>query len=146
MKTLILLICCLVLISGCISKPSTVCQEFPLPSYIEQYIPDLKTTNSLIKISVYEVSKLDDISKKDIVKVLDEAEAIVNRSGTWNELATYLMSQIKVIQNKYGPEIMILGDDLLPFTFIKTPVPIRDVCYVRYELNELRKKVLPWIK
>lgn len=146
MKALILGICCLAMVVGCVTKPVTVCDEFPAPSYLEQYIPDLKATNTVLKLSVYEVSKLDDISKKDIIKVLDEAEAIINKSGTWSELATYLMAKVKFLQDKYGPEIIILGDDWLPYTYIKTPIPPKDICYLKYHLQEQRNKVLPWIK
>jgi hypothetical protein len=120
----------------------TVCQEFAGPSLLEQYIPDLKFTNTMFKLGLYEISKLDDVKKKDIVEFLDRTESVANNSGTYMQLIT----EFDWLKGKVGPEIIIIGDDLAPLKLDKTPIAARDVCYVKYAVADARAKVLPWIK
>ncbi|CAK0771424.1 exported hypothetical protein [Gammaproteobacteria bacterium] len=60
MKKIAALLAIAILISGCAgmktTAPVTVCQEFPGNSLIEKYFPDLRTANTIIKLSIYEVS------------------------------------------------------------------------------------------
>jgi hypothetical protein len=138
----------LVIIVGCIAptKPVSICKEFPDGSYIEQFFPNLQTTNTIIKLSIYEISKLENIGKKEISKFLDGAEKIIDTSGTYQELANYLLPKIKFIQENLGPEVIIIGDDLIKFQTISTPISLKDRCYLKYQIQEDRTKVLPWIK
>lgn len=128
------------------SAPVTVCDSFPGDSLIEKYIPDLRTANTIIKLSIYEISKLDQVKKKDIVKILDEVENLANSSTTYNQMFVYLMSKIKYIRENMGAEIVIAGDDLIAFQDVATPISQKDICYIKYQVKEDRDKVLPWIK
>ena len=147
MKSLLILM--VVMMSfGCVGKktqePVEICQEFPGDSLLEKYVPDLRTASTLIKLSVYEVSKLKQVQKEDIIKVLDETQLLAEKS-TYNDFAVYLMAQIKWIQKNMGPEIAIIGDDLLAFQNVNLPVSPRDQCYIKYQITDIRTKVLPWI-
>jgi uncharacterized ubiquitin-like protein YukD len=148
MKKLIAVLMVVGLMVGCAGMktqaPVTVCQEFPGDSLIEKYVPDLRTASTLIKLSVYEVSKLKQVQKEDIVKVLYEAQALSEKS-TYNDFAIYLMSKVKWIQNNMGPEIAIIGNDLLSFENVTTPISPKDQCYIKYQIADIRNKVLPWI-
>jgi hypothetical protein len=127
------------------SAPVTVCDEFAGPSLIEKYIPDLRAANTLLKLSVYEVSKLKAVQKKDIVKVLDEIEAMASSTTTYDQLFVYVTSKIKFVRDNMGAEIMIAGDYLTNFQGIATPISPKDICYIKYQINDDRTKVLPWI-
>lgn len=122
-----------------------MCQEFPGESLIEKYIPDLRAANTLIKLSIYQISKLDKVKKSDIVKVLEEADALASRS-TYNDFFIYIASKVKWIQQNMGPEIAIMGDDLISFQGVQLPISAKDRCYIKYQIAEDRNKVLPWIK
>lgn len=142
----------LLLIGGCAIKgvgvpaaPVTVCDQFPGPSMIEQYIPDLRAANTLLKLSVYEVSRLQSVQKKDIVKFLDEAEAMAASTTTYSGFASYVLAKVKFIQQSMGAEVMIAGDYLITFQATATPISARDVCYIKYQIADTRAKVLPWI-
>jgi len=150
MKTLLVILASLMLVVvGCAgvktSAPVAVCQEFPGDSLIEKYIPDLRTANTLIKLSIYQISKLDRVKRQDIVKVLDEADALANLA-TYNEFALFVIAKVKWIRENMGPEVAILGDDLLAFQGVALPISTRDRCYIKYQIAEDRAKVLPWIK
>lgn len=127
------------------AAPVTVCNEFAGPSLIEQYIPDLRSANTIIKLSLYEVSKLKAVSKSDIVKVLDEIDAMTVASTTYGQLFSYIMSKIKYVRENMGAEVMIAGDDLIKFQDIPTPLSAKDICYIKYQIADDRNKVLPWI-
>jgi hypothetical protein len=151
-KKLITLIFVGLFLSGCAmtgvkppAAPVTVCDQFPGPSLIEKYIPDLRSANTLVKLSVYEVSKLDAVKKKDIVKVLDGIDELATVSTTYNQMFLYIMSKVEYIRNNMGAEIMIIGDDLVYFKDVNTPISTKDICYIKYTVNDVRLKVLPWI-
>lgn len=149
MKTLFCVICALLVVASCagvkVQAPVTVCQEFPGDSLIEKYIPDLRTANTLIKLSIYEISKLGKVKKEQIVKVLDEADALADKA-TYNEFFVFVAAKVKWIRENIGPELVIIGDDLVAFQNVPTPISARDRCYIKYQINEDRLKVLPWIK
>ena len=130
---------------GTPAAPVTVCDQFPGPSMIEQYIPDLRAANTLLKLSVYEVSRLKAVQKKDIVKLLDEAEAMASSTTTYSGFATYVMAKVKFVQENMGAEVMIAGDYLVTFQDTATPISAKDVCYIKYQIADTRSKVLPWI-
>lgn len=151
-KMCVLAIIVAVALSGCAitgvkapAAPVTVCDQFPGPSLIEQYIPDLRAANMLLKLSVYEVSRLKAVQKQDIIKVLDEADAMLAASTTYQGLATYLLAKVKFIQQNMGAEIMIAGDYLISFQNTPTAISAKDVCYIKYQIADTRAKVLPWI-
>jgi hypothetical protein len=149
MKRGFVLLAIMLLIAGCAgvktSAPITVCDQFAGPSLIEKYIPDMRSASTLIKLSVYEVSKLKEVQKKDIVKVLDEIDAMAGTATTYNQLFVYISSKVKYIRENMGAEIMIIGDDLLLFQDVATPISPKDFCYIKYQISEIRLKVLPWI-
>lgn len=149
MKKALILICLAALVAGCAgmktTAPVTVCQEFPGDSLIEKYIPDLRTANTLIKLSIYEISKLGKVKKEQIVKVLDEADQLADKA-TYNEFFVFVAAKVKWIRENVGPELVIIGDDLIAFQNVPTPISARDRCYIKYQINEDRLKVLPWIK
>jgi hypothetical protein len=138
-----------VLVAGCAgmktTAPVTVCQEFPGDSLIEKYFPDLRSANTLIKLSLYEVSKLAKVKKETLVKILDEADALADKA-TYADFAIYAMSKVKYIQENMGPEIAIIGDGLIPFQGVNLPISAKDRCYIKYQIAEDRNKVIPWIK
>jgi len=148
MKKIIALLAIAVLITGCAgmktTAPVTVCNQFPGDSLIEKYIPDLRSANTLIKLSIFEVSKLKEVQKKDIVKFLDEADALADKA-TYNDLAIYIIAKVKFIRDNMGPEVAIIGDDLLAFQNVALPISAKDRCYIKYQITEDRNKVLPWI-
>ena len=149
MKRGIALLAIMLLIAGCAgvrtTAPITVCDQFAGPSLIEKYIPDLRSANTLIKLSIYEISKLKEVQKKDIVKVLDEIDAMTASATTYNQLFVYIAGKVKYIRENMGAEIMIIGDDLLLFKDVLTPISPKDICYIKYQIAEDRAKVLPWI-
>lgn len=149
MKRLTVIIMLAALIVGCAgmktpSAPVTVCQEFPGDSLIEKYFPDLRSANTIIKLSIYEVSKLGKIKKEEIVKFLDEADALADKA-TYDAFAVYVIAKVKYIRENMGPEIAIIGDGLIPFQGVATPISARDRCYIKYQIQQDRDKVLPWI-
>jgi len=149
MKKLLCIMAIMAFVVGCAgvkspSAPVTVCDQFAGPSLIEKYIPDLRAANTLIKLSVYEVSKLKAVQKKDIVKVLDEIDAMT-ATATYDQLFVYVSSKVKFIKENMGAEIMIAGDYLVSFQGIATPISPKDICYIKYQINDDRTKVLPWI-
>jgi hypothetical protein len=111
MKRLFGMLMILFFLFGCAGvktqAPVAVCQEFPGDSLIEKYIPDLRTANTLIKLSIYEVSKLSKVKKEDIVKFLDEADALASKT-TYNEMALYLMAKVKWIKENMGRKSLSL--------------------------------------
>ena len=149
MKRLICTITMLMLLAGCAgiktTAPVTVCSEFPGDSLIEKYIPDLRSANTLIKLSILEVSKLPQVKKQDIVKVLDEASALADKS-TYNDFFIYLAAKVKFIQQNMGPEVAIVGSDLVAFQNVSLPISAKDRCYIKYQIQQDRDQVLPWIK
>ena len=148
-KRLIVMLAMAALVFGCAGIKTTalvtVCQEFPGNSLIEKYFPDLRSANTLIKLSLYEVSKLAKVKKETIVKILDETEALADKA-TYADFAVYVGAKVKFIQENMGPEIAIIGDGLIPFQGVQTPISARDRCYIKYQIQEDRNKVLPWIK
>jgi hypothetical protein len=149
MKKLFVLLAMVSLIFGCagvkVNPPVAVCQEFPGDSLIEKYMPDLRSANTLIKLSLYEVSKLGKLKKEEIVKILDEADQLADKA-TYNDFFIYVAAKVKFIRENLGPEIAIIGDGLLPFQGVALPISAKDRCYIKYQIAEDRNKVLPWIK
>ena len=149
MKKILAMFAAATLIAGCAgmktTAPVTVCQEFPGDSLIEKYFPDLRSANTLIKLSLYEVSKLAKVKKETLVKILDEADALADKA-TYNDFAVYLMAKVKFIQQNMGPEIAIIGDGLVQFQGVDLPISAKDRCYIKYQIAEDRNKVLPWIQ
>lgn len=140
----------LALLVGCAgiktpAAPVTVCNEFPGDSLIEKYFPDLRTANTIIKLSLYEISKLAKVKKETIVKILDEADALADKA-TYADFAIFAMAKVKFIQENMGPEIAIIGDGLIPFQGVQLPISAKDRCYIKYQIQEDRNKVLPWIR
>ena len=149
MKKILALLAIVILMTGCAgmktTAPVTVCSEFPGDSLIEKYIPDLRSANTLIKLSILEVSKLTQVKKQDIVKVLDEASALADKS-TYNDFFIYLAAKVKFIQQNMGPEVAIIGSDLVAFQGVALPISDKDRCYIKYQIQQDRDQVLPWIK
>jgi len=127
------------------TAPVTVCNEFPGDSLIEKYIPDLRTANTLIKLSILEISRLPKIKKQDIVATLDDASAMADKS-TYNDFFTYLAAKVKFIQQNMGAEVAIIGADLVQFQGVNLPISDKDRCYIKYQIQQDRDQVLPWIK
>jgi len=128
------------------SKPLAVCQEVPGPSLLEEYIPDLRLADTLFKLSTLQIGKLDKVKQKDILKVLDEADAMLVAGTTYGGLVMYLLPKFKWLQENVGAEIVIVGQYLTDFQDVATPVGARDICYLRTHIDSQRKTVLPWIK
>lgn len=128
------------------TQAPTVCQDVPGPSLLEKYIPDLKLADTMFKLSVLEVGRLSAVRQKDVAKVLDEAEALLNAGTTYDGLVMYLLPKFKWMQEFGGQEIVIVGEYFTSFEGIKTPIEPRDVCYLKYHIEGQWKKVLPWIK
>lgn len=149
MKRCFVLLAMVALLVSCagvkVNPPITVCQEFPGDSLIEKYIPDLRSANTLIKLSLYEVSKLGKVKKEEIVRVLDEADQLADKA-TYNDFFIYVSAKVKFIRENIGPELIIIGDDLIVFQNVNLPISARDRCYIKYQIAEDRNKVLPWIK
>ena len=149
MKQIIALLAIAILIAGCAgiktTAPVTVCQEFPGDSLLEKYIPDLRSANTLIKLSLFEISKLGKVKKQEIVRVLDEADELADKS-TYNDFFIFVAAKVEFVRKNIGPELVIIGDDLIAFQGVQTPISARDRCYIKYQIAEDRNKVLPWIK
>jgi hypothetical protein len=122
------------------------CQDVPGPSLLEQYIPDLKLTDTLFKLSVLEVGRLDKVRQKDVAKILDEAEGLVATGTTYDGLVMYLLPKFKWLREQGGAEIVVIGEYFTSLEGIKTPIEARDVCYIKHHIDGQRKNVLPWIK
>lgn len=143
---LILLLAFAVSAFTCSKQTPTVCQDVPGPSLLETYIPDLKLADTMFKLSVLQIGRLDSVRQKDVAKVLDEAEALLNAGTTYDGLVMYLLPKFKWMQEFGGQEIVIVGEYFTSFEGIKTPIEVRDVCYLKSHIDGQRKKVLPWIK
>ena len=144
---LVVLLAMIVSAFTCSQQPApTVCQNIPGPSLLEQYIPDLKLADTMFKLSVLQVGRLDSIRQKDIAKVLDESDALLSAGTTYDGLVMYLLPKFKWIQEFGGQEIVIVGEYFTSFEGIKTPIEARDICYLKSHIDGQRKKVLPWIK
>lgn len=132
--------------AGIPTRPVAVCQDAAGPSLLEQYIPDLRMADTLFKLVVLEIGRLDKVKQKDIKKVLDEAEALLDQSTTYSGLVMYLLPKFKWIRENAGAEVIIIGDYFTTFSDVSTPITPKDICYLKYHINEQRKKVLLWIQ
>lgn len=128
------------------SQPVTVCSDVGGESLLEQYIPDLRLADTLFKLAVLEVGRLDAVRQKDIVKVLDEAEALVDSGTTYSGLVMYLLPRFRYVRENMGAEIVLVGEYFTAFADIATPISPKDICYLKHHIKSQRQKVLPWIR
>lgn len=132
--------------ASCPVKPVSVCQDVPGESYLEKWIPDLKLAGTLFKLGVLEIGRLEEVKQKDIAKVLDEAEAFLNAAPTYDGFYMYLLPKFQWVRDNMGGEVVIIGDYFTDFQGVATPIFPRDICYLKYHINDQRKNVLPWIR
>ena len=149
LRMMLVFIAAFCLVAATCSKPVTpltVCDTVPGPSLLEKYLPDLRLANTMFKLAILEIGRLDAVRQKDVAKILDEAEALVTQGTTYDGLVLYLLPKFKWIRENAGPEAVIVGEYFTSFQGIKTPIEPKDVCYIKAHIADQRKSVLPWIK
>jgi len=128
------------------APPVAVCSDVGGESLIEKYVPDLRLADTMFKLAVLEVGRLDAVKQEDIARVLDEAEALIDHGATYSGLVMYLLPKFRFIRENMGAEIVIVGEYFTAFADVQVPIYAKDVCYLKHHINSQRQKVLPWIR
>ena len=116
------------------AQDSVICDTFGnLGMSVEQ-------ANLLFKVANVALIQENAYTKESFLKFLDETERLVDTSGSYMNLALYIISAIEAFNYKHGVELIMISDYLYTFNQT-TPITSYDQYLLKEHIKQQRNTV-----